>query len=135
MALGEALEADGVEIRLGEHAAGARMDGRAYVLAFPDGSEIRGDTLLVATGRGPRTQGIGLETVGVEADPRGVPVDDRLRVTDGVWAVGDVTGIMQFTHVGKYQGRIAALDMLGRPAKAFLHASHRCVMESITTTP
>jgi pyruvate/2-oxoglutarate dehydrogenase complex dihydrolipoamide dehydrogenase (E3) component len=126
-ALAEGLEADGVRLRMGGHATEARMEGGDYVLGFADGTQARGDRLLVATGRAPRTAGVGLEAVGVEASPRGVPVDDRMRVTDGVWAVGDVTGIMQFTHVGKYQGRIAAADMLGRPARADYRAVPRVV--------
>jgi pyruvate/2-oxoglutarate dehydrogenase complex dihydrolipoamide dehydrogenase (E3) component len=126
-ALAEALEADGVELRLGEHATGARMDGDRYVLAFADGGELRGDRLLVATGRAPRTAGIGLETIGVEADPHGVAVDERMRVAGGVWAVGDVTGLLMFTHVGKYQGRIAAADILGREARADYRAVPRVV--------
>jgi pyruvate/2-oxoglutarate dehydrogenase complex dihydrolipoamide dehydrogenase (E3) component len=126
-ALAEALEADGVELRLGEHAAGARMDGDRYVLSFADGDELAGDRLLVATGRAPRTQGIGLETIGMEPAPHGVPVDERMRVADGVWAVGDVTGILLFTHVGKYQGRIAAADILGRQARADYRAVPRVV--------
>ena len=70
-ALGEALAADGVELHFGQHAAAARRDGDDYVLEFPDGSELRGDRLLVATGRRPRTDGLGLETVGVSAEPQG----------------------------------------------------------------
>jgi pyruvate/2-oxoglutarate dehydrogenase complex dihydrolipoamide dehydrogenase (E3) component len=126
-ALAEALEADGVELRLGEHATGARMEGDRYVLSFADGSELSGDRLLVATGRAPRTAGIGLETVGVEPDPHGVRVDERMRVADGVWAIGDVTGVAQFTHVGKYQGRVAAADILGRDARADYRAVPRVV--------
>jgi len=126
-AVGEALAADGVALRLGEHATYARMDGDAYVLGFAGGDEVRGDRLLVATGRAPRTAGIGLESIGVEADPHGVAVDERMRVADGVWAVGDVTGILQFTHVGKYQGRVAAVDMLGGEARADYRAVPRVV--------
>jgi len=103
------------------------MDGDAYVLGFAGGDEVRGDRLLVATGRAPRTAGIGLESIGVEADPHGVAVDERMRVADGVWAVGDVTGILQFTHVGKYQGRVAAVDMLGGEARADYRAVPRVV--------
>jgi pyruvate/2-oxoglutarate dehydrogenase complex dihydrolipoamide dehydrogenase (E3) component len=118
-AIGEALTAEGVHLRLGEHATGARMEGGDYVLTFAGGEEARGDRLLVATGRAPRSEGIGLETVGVTPGPRGgVPVDDRMPVTDGVWAIGDVTGIMMFTRVGKYQGRVAAVAMLGGEARA-----------------
>ena len=126
-ALAEALAADGVELRLGEHATGARMDGDRYVLSFAGGDELDGDRLLVATGRAPRTRDIGLETLGIEPSPRGVPVDERMRVADGVWAIGDVTGVMLFTHVGKYQGRIAAADILGREARADYRAVPRVV--------
>src|SRR5262249_36519940 len=98
-----------------------------YILTFADGSELRGDRLLVATGRAPRTADLGLETLGVAVGRGGVPVDERMRVADGVWAVGDVTGIMLFTHVGKYQGRIAAADILGRPARADYRAVPRVV--------
>ena len=68
-------------------------DGEEYVLELEDGRDLRGDRLLVATGRRPRVDGIGLETVGIEPDPHGVPVDARLRVADRLWAVGDITGI------------------------------------------
>ena len=87
-----------------------RRDGGDFVLEPDDGTELRGDRMLVATGRRPRVNGIGLETIGVEANPQGAPVDDRLRVAEGVWAIGDVTGIWQLTHVGKYQGEVVATD-------------------------
>ena len=61
------------------HATAARREGDQYVLVFDGGMELRGDRLLVATGRRPRVAGIGLETVGIEADPRGIRVDDHLR--------------------------------------------------------
>ena len=67
-ALGEVLRADGVELVLGVQATAARRDGDDYVLALDDGREVRGDHLLVATGRRPRVDGIGLDTVGVQAD-------------------------------------------------------------------
>ena len=71
-ALGEALEREGIELRLGVHATAARREGDEYVLALEDGSELRGDRILVATGRRPRVRDIGLESVGVEPDPRGI---------------------------------------------------------------
>ena len=77
--LSEALRRDGIELKLGQHASAARRDGDEYVLEFPDGSELRGDKLLVATGRRPRVEGIGLETVGVEANPHGIQVDEYMR--------------------------------------------------------
>src|ERR1017187_6026087 len=77
-ALGEVLGRDGVELVLSANATGARREGEDYVLEIDDGRELRGDRLLVATGRRPRVQGLGLETVGVESDARGVPVDAHL---------------------------------------------------------
>ena len=74
-ALGEALRSDGIELVLSANVTSARRDGDDYVLEFDDGPELRGDRLLVATGRRPRVRGIGLETVGVEPDTHGVPVD------------------------------------------------------------
>ena len=100
------------------HATAARRDGEDYVLELDDGSELRGDRLLVATGRRPRVHGIGLETVGIEPDPRGVRVDARLRAGERLWAIGDVTGIFPLTHVGKYQGRVVASNLTGTPREA-----------------
>ena len=88
---------------------------------------LRGDRLLVATGRRPRVAGIGLETVGIEADARGIPVDARLRAAERVWAIGDVTGIWQLTHVGKYQGEVVADNILGEPREANYEAVPRVV--------
>ncbi|MEA2303638.1 MAG: hypothetical protein QOH43_918, partial [Solirubrobacteraceae bacterium] len=120
-ALGEILRADGVEVVLRATASAVRRDGEDYVVALADGRELRGDRLLVATGRRPRTAGIGLETVGIEPDghgARGIPVDASLRAGERLWAIGDVTGLLAFTHVGKYQGDIVAANLLGEPREA-----------------
>jgi len=109
---------NGIDLILGAHAAAARRDGDDYVLELNDGRELRGDRLLVATGRRPRVDGIGLETVGIEADGRGIPVDAQLRAGERLWAIGDVTGIWPLTHVGKYQGRVVAANLLGEPREA-----------------
>ena len=124
-ALGEVLRRDGIELVLGVQAAAARRDGEDYVLELDDGRELRGDRLLVATGRRPRVDGIGLETVGIEADSRGVPVDAHLRAGERLWAIGDVTGIWPLTHVGKYQGRVVAANLLGEPREANYEAVPR----------
>jgi pyruvate/2-oxoglutarate dehydrogenase complex dihydrolipoamide dehydrogenase (E3) component len=117
-ALGEALRRDGIELMLGMHANAARRDGAEYVLQFGDGKELRGDRLLVATGRRPRVEGIGLETVGVQAGPHGIPVDAHLRAGERLWAIGDVNGIWPLTHVGEYEGDVVAANIAGesRPA-------------------
>ena len=124
-ALGEVLRRDGIKLLLGVHATAARREGEDYVLELDDGHVVRGDRLLVATGRRPRVDGIGLETVGIEPDPRGIPVDAHLRAGERLWAVGDITGIWPLTHVGKYQGRIVAANLLGEPREAHYDAVPR----------
>jgi len=117
-ALGEVLRDDGVELMLGVRVTSVRRDGDRYVLDVGDGRTVSGDRLLVATGRRPRVEGLGLETAGVAASDRGIPVDSRLQAAEGVWAIGDVNGIWQLTHVGKYQGRVVASNILGEPREA-----------------
>ena len=126
-ALGEVLRRDGIELAFGAQATAARRDGEDYVLVLDDGREVRGDRLLVATGRRPRVAGIGLETVGVEAGPHGIPVDAQLRAGERLWAIGDATGIWQLTHVGKYQGEVVAANILGGSREANYEAVPRVV--------
>ncbi|HEY2216607.1 MAG TPA: NAD(P)/FAD-dependent oxidoreductase [Solirubrobacteraceae bacterium] len=126
-ALGEALRSEGIELVLGANATAARRDGEDYVLELDDGRELRGEKLLVATGRRPRVLGIGLETVGVEPDAHGVPVDAHLRAAERLWAIGDVNGLWPLTHVGKYQGEVVAANILGEPRKANYEAVPRVV--------
>jgi dihydrolipoamide dehydrogenase len=126
-ALGEALRGEGIELALSAGVKEARREGEDFVVELDDGRELRGDRLLVATGRRPRVEGIGLETVGVEADPKGVPVDSHLRAADGLWAIGDVNGIWPLTHVGKYQGEVVAANILGEPREANYDAVPRVV--------
>jgi pyruvate/2-oxoglutarate dehydrogenase complex dihydrolipoamide dehydrogenase (E3) component len=130
-ALGEVLRADGIELLLGVHATAAHRDGEDYVLVLDNGTELRGDHLLVATGRRPRVHGIGLETVGVQADEHGIPVDARLRAGERLWAIGDVTGIRLLTHVGKYQGEVVASNILGEPREA----NYEAIPDVVYTDP
>jgi pyruvate/2-oxoglutarate dehydrogenase complex dihydrolipoamide dehydrogenase (E3) component len=117
-ALGAALRRDGIELVLGLHATAAHKADGEFVLQIGDGTELRGDHLLVATGRRPRVADIGLETVGVEAGRHGIKVDEYLRAGDRLWAIGDVTGIWPLTHVGEYEGDVVAGNIAGdlRPA-------------------
>jgi pyruvate/2-oxoglutarate dehydrogenase complex dihydrolipoamide dehydrogenase (E3) component len=112
-----ALEEDGVEVRLGETAS--------------TNSVLAHDRVLVATGRRPNVDG--LEALGLAVSRKGIEVDERLRArgAPNVWAIGDVTGIALFTHVGKYHARIAAYDMTGRAVRA----DHRAVPATIFTDP
>jgi pyruvate/2-oxoglutarate dehydrogenase complex dihydrolipoamide dehydrogenase (E3) component len=130
-ALGEVLRADGVELLLGVRATAARRDGEDYVLTLDNGRELRGDRLLLATGRRPRTSGLGLETVGVEASGHGIPVDAHLRAGERLWAIGDVTGLRLLTHVGKYQGEVVAANILGEPREA----NYEAVPDVVYTDP
>jgi pyruvate/2-oxoglutarate dehydrogenase complex dihydrolipoamide dehydrogenase (E3) component len=124
-AVGEVLRRDGIELVLGARATGARRDGDSYILELDDGRQLRGDRVLVATGRRPRVADIGLETVGIEVDGHGIPVDAHMRAGEHLWAIGDVTGIWPLTHVGKYQGRVVAANILGEPREAHYEAVPR----------
>jgi pyruvate/2-oxoglutarate dehydrogenase complex dihydrolipoamide dehydrogenase (E3) component len=109
----------GIEIRLNTEAVSARRSGADSILKLSDGTEVVADVVIFATGRIARTRGLGFETAGVALGERGeVIVDDHNRAAEGVWAVGDVTGIMPFTHVANYHGRIVADAILGKPRVA-----------------
>jgi pyruvate/2-oxoglutarate dehydrogenase complex dihydrolipoamide dehydrogenase (E3) component len=110
----EALASYGVDIRTGQLADRVASRDGSVVVTTSDGREAEGDTLLVALGRKPQTKGIGLESLGIDTD-RPVAVDDRMVVSGHPWlyAIGDVNGKALFTHMGKYQGRVAADHILG----------------------
>lgn len=118
--LHDALSADGIELHLGVDIESVEPTGAesGFRLALAGGAALEGERLLVATGRKANVDGFGFEALGVTISKRGIEVDDRLRAADGVWAIGDVTGIAMFTHVGKYQARVAAADAAGLPARA-----------------
>ena len=130
-ALGEVLQHDGIRLFLGRHATAARRDGSDFVLVLDDGSEVRGERLLVATGRRPRVNSLGLEAVGASFDEHGVKVDAQLRAGERLWAVGDVTGVRMLTHVGKYQGEIVASNILGEPREA----NYEAIPDVVYTDP
>jgi pyruvate/2-oxoglutarate dehydrogenase complex dihydrolipoamide dehydrogenase (E3) component len=91
-----------------------------------NGTTVSAEKILVATGRRPRVQEIGIDTIGLDPEARRLDVDDQLRTqADNVWAIGDATGVALFTHVGKYQARIAAAVMLGKDARADYRALPR----------
>ncbi len=117
--IAEALIADGVDVRVGVRVDRVvRVDG-STVFVHVDGAPIAATELLVAVGRTPSGRGFGLEELGVEVDRHGaVVVDDTLATSvEGIWAVGDVTGGLQFTHVAGRMGWIAASNALSKLAK------------------
>jgi pyruvate/2-oxoglutarate dehydrogenase complex dihydrolipoamide dehydrogenase (E3) component len=124
-ALGDALRREGIELYLSAEVNAARRDADEYVLELDDDRELKGDRLLVATGRRPRVRDVGLESVGIEPDGKGVPVDMHMRAAERLWAIGDVTGIWPLTHVGKYQGDVVAANILGEPRRANYEAVPR----------
>ncbi|GAA1354731.1 NAD(P)/FAD-dependent oxidoreductase [Arthrobacter rhombi] len=126
----EHLEAAGVTVLLGASPARARRDGDDSVLELEGtgSAEVRADVVIFATGRTPQTGELGLETVGVEPDSHGaIPVDASCLAGDNVWAIGDVNGVLPFTHVAKYQGRITADSILGTPRTAHYDGIPRVV--------
>src|SRR6266540_4207762 len=116
--IAEALAGDGIDVRLGRQVASAAQRDGAGVVELDDGSTVATDVVVLATGRTPRIGEVGLETVGLEPAGRGLQVDDRCQVAEGLWAIGDATGVALFTHIAKYQGRIVADNLLGRPRRA-----------------
>jgi pyruvate/2-oxoglutarate dehydrogenase complex dihydrolipoamide dehydrogenase (E3) component len=126
-ALGEALAGERLRLHCGRRASRVARDHDGFVVSFDDGSKLSGERLLIATGRRPRVDDLGLENVGIEADPRGIHVDARMSAGDRMWAVGDVTGIWPLTYVGKYHGRIAAANILGDTREADYSAVPRVV--------
>jgi pyruvate/2-oxoglutarate dehydrogenase complex dihydrolipoamide dehydrogenase (E3) component len=126
-ALGKAFVDEGIELCFGQHASAARREDGEYVLEFEHRPPLRGDRLLVATGRRPRVQDLGLENVGIEPGKHGIEVDSRMRAGDGIWAIGDATGIWPLTYVGKYHGRVVAENILGGQREADYSAVPRVV--------
>jgi pyruvate/2-oxoglutarate dehydrogenase complex dihydrolipoamide dehydrogenase (E3) component len=113
--LADVLEGEGIALRLGADIERVEPGVR---LRLGGGETIAADRILIATGRRANVDGLGLESLGVTISKRGIEVDERLRAAENVWAAGDATGIAMFTHVGKYQARLAAADMAGREVRA-----------------
>ncbi len=116
----EVFETEGITVRTGVGAAKVERRDAGVRVTLADGSHVDADRILVATGRRTDVKGVGLHHVGVAEDARVAPVDDECRVTDGVWAIGDITGKGAFTHVSMYQAGIVIRDVLdedGPPAE------------------
>lgn len=107
------LTAEGLKLRLGVGATRVERAGDGVAVTLADGSWLSADRLLVATGRRADPAAVGLGSVGVDTAARVAPVDDRCRVAEGVWAIGDLTGKGAFTHVSMYQAGIVIRDIMG----------------------
>jgi pyruvate/2-oxoglutarate dehydrogenase complex dihydrolipoamide dehydrogenase (E3) component len=111
--LTDVLPHDGITIKAEAEITAVRHDGTQFT-ASVDGEELTAEALLVSTGRRADLGSLGLDAAGIDGSGRFVEVDDYLRVRDGVWAVGDVTGKGAFTHVATYQAAIASRSILGQ---------------------
>jgi pyruvate/2-oxoglutarate dehydrogenase complex dihydrolipoamide dehydrogenase (E3) component len=117
-AMQDALQAEGIEVLTGAKTQSVAWSPGRVSLSLEGGREVEGEQLLVATGRRHNLAALGLETVGLDPRAKSIEVDEHLRAGPGLWAVGDVTGVGEFTHVAVYQGRVAASDILGGHAHA-----------------
>ncbi len=116
----EVFDAEGITVRTGVGASKVERREGGVRVTLADGTHVEAERLLVATGRRTDVTGVGLHRVGVADDARFAPVDDACRVTEGVWAVGDITGKGAFTHVSMYQAGVVIRDVLdedGPPAE------------------
>ncbi len=123
--IAEVFAREGVDVRLGAKVTKVSHPNASEVrVSLDDGSEVVGAALLVAVGRRAITDGLDLEAAGVEVDDRGyIGTDDRMATpVDGVYAVGDVTGKLPFTHAADEMGRIAAINALRRVARMSFHS-------------
>jgi dihydrolipoamide dehydrogenase len=124
----DVFRAEGIDVRTG---VAVEKVAPGVVVSLSDGTAVEAERLLVATGRRPNVEELGLERLGVSIGDRGIEVDERCRAAEHVWAIGDVTGVALFTHVGKYQARVAAADLSGRAVKA----DYRAIPAGIFTDP
>ena len=105
---------DGITVHKGAKAREVELRGNSIVTRLDDGEELVSERLVLATGRKPDLENMGLEAAGLDSSARFIEVDERMRAADGIWAMGDVTGKAMLTHVALYQGAIIAADILGK---------------------
>lgn len=111
--LADVFEREGIVVRTGAAPEKVSMDGADIALGLSDGSAVRGEKLLVAVGRRAPIKELNVSAIGIDEGERFLNVDDRGRVTDGVWAIGDITGKGNFTHMSMYEANVAMHDILG----------------------
>ncbi|WP_405495139.1 dihydrolipoyl dehydrogenase family protein [Nocardia sp. NBC_00511] len=130
--LAKVFAAEGITVRSGVRGAGVQHDGSEFTLELSDGSSVSAAQILVATGRRTDLAGLGIGAIGLDEGAKSIPVDNRMRAADGVWAIGDITGEGAFTHMSMYQARIAANDILGDGSEV---AQYRAVPRVTFTDP
>jgi pyruvate/2-oxoglutarate dehydrogenase complex dihydrolipoamide dehydrogenase (E3) component len=111
--LAEVFAREGIDVRVGVSATAVRHDGAGFSVDLADGNTLQAEQLLVSTGRKLDLGAVGLDKVGVDITLHAVPIDERMRVAPGIWAIGDMTGKGAFTHMSMYQADIAIADILG----------------------
>ena len=117
--LAQRLQQQGIRVVLDRSVQSIRSDeNHACIATLDDGTAIHAHTLVVATRRHSRTDGLGIERAGIRSQATGVAIDETCRAAEGIWAIGAVTGIAYLSHMAQYQARIAADDILGQPHPA-----------------
>jgi pyruvate/2-oxoglutarate dehydrogenase complex dihydrolipoamide dehydrogenase (E3) component len=129
--IGKVFTAEGITVRTGIEVRRVGHDGSRFAVDA-DGQRVTAERLLVATGRRASLAAVGIGAAGLDESARTIGVDGRMRAADGVWAIGDVTGHGEFTHVSMYQAAIARRDILGQPGPA---ADYRAVPRVTFTDP
>ncbi len=122
---------EGIDVRLKARVDRVEAISGEVSVHLSTGDSIGAERLLVATGRRPNVEGLGLEQLDVELTKTGITVDERMRAGDGVWAIGDPTGVALLTHVGKYQARVAAANIAGLDYVA----DYRAIPAAVFTDP
>ena len=117
---------EGIEVRTGVGAASVAYGGGTFTVELADGTRVSGARLLVATGRHADLAAVGTGAVGIDEHARAIPVDGHMRAAPGVWALGDIVGEGNFTHMSTYHAGIVVADILGEQHHAAeLHAVPR----------
>ena len=135
LALAEIFELEGIELLLGTAISSvAKSSAGEVTVVFDDGRKVDADKIIVAAGRKPRTESIGIEHLGIELNDKGAIVTDehcRARGTKNIWAGGDVAGIAPLVHTANYQARIIAAGILGEQRSA----DYNSIPRSVYTDP
>jgi pyruvate/2-oxoglutarate dehydrogenase complex dihydrolipoamide dehydrogenase (E3) component len=130
--LEDVLRSEGIAIEVGAQVNYVSYDGTSFELDLGGRGPLDTERLLVAAGRRTDLSSLGLDAVGLDPATRSLTTDDHMRVKEGIWAVGDVTGVAGFTHVSMYQASIAIADILG---EAHPRADYRAIPRVTFTDP